>query len=222
MLNLFFPSICRGCHEELVTGELEICSSCRHKLPIACFHRNNSTEMLDVFYGRIAVENATALFYFYKGGLTQKFIHALKYRGVKKIGIIFGQWLGEELAKLEAYKNIDGVIAVPLHKRKQRQRGFNQVEDFGREIAAALDKPFIEGVLVKVSHTGSQVFKERFSRLFSSKEVFEIKDEFKIENKHILLVDDILTSGATLEACGSKLLKIKGVKVSFATMAVTK
>jgi len=222
MLNLFFPNICRGCHKELIEGEKEICSICRHNLPIAGFHKNGSTEMSDIFYGRIPVVHATALFYFKKNNITQKFVHALKYKKAKRIGLIFGEWLGEELAECKEYQDINAIIPVPLHKKKLRQRGYNQVAGFGEKIALALQKPYIDDVLVKITPTTSQVFKERISRIFTNEEVFAVQNASKIENKHILLVDDIITTGATLEACAKKLLQIKGVKLSFATIAITK
>lgn len=222
MLNLFFPKLCRGCQRELLAHEVEICTYCRHNLPIACFHKNGSDEMLQVFYGRIPVENATALFYFKKNGLTQKFVHALKYRGVKSLGAEFGKWLGAELSECDAYRTVEAIIPVPLHRKKLRQRGYNQVELFGKEIAQALNVPYIDDVLVKITPTKSQVFKERLSRIFSQQEVFEVQHLQKIKDKHLLIVDDLVTSGATLEACTSKLLKAGGVKVSFATIAITK
>ena len=222
MLNIFFPKLCRGCHTELRANELEICTVCRHELPLACFHDTGSDEMLQLFYGRVPVVLATSLFYFKKNGLTQKFVHALKYKKAKKIGLIFGAWLGEELKLIDAYKDIDMVLPVPLHKKKLRERGFNQVEGFGKEIAKALDVPYIDDVLLKVSPTKSQVFKERISRIFSQEEVFSVQNAHKINGKHLLVVDDIITSGATLESCSLKLLKAENVRLSFATMAITK
>lgn len=220
MLNLFFPEICRGCGEELISGEYGICVHCRHALPLACFHRNEDDGMKKMFYGRIPLENATALLYFQKKGLTQKFIHALKYKGAKNIGTVFGQWLGGELSEIENYRQIDAVVPVPLHKKKLRKRGYNQVENFGKEIAKALNKPYIDDVLVKVSPTKSQVFKERIARIFTTAEVFQVQNPHKIENLHILVVDDVITTGATLEACASKLLEHGNIKISFAVIGI--
>lgn len=222
MLNLFFPKLCRGCDNELLTNEIEICTFCRHQLPLAAFHQNGSDEMQKIFYGRVPAVNATALLYFQKNGLTQKFVHALKYKGAVKIGNEFGKWLGEELKLIDSYKTIDAVIPVPLHKKKQRQRGYNQVEGFGKELAFALEVDYIDDVLIKITPTKSQVFKERVARIFSQQEVFTTQNEQKIQNKHLLVVDDIITSGATLESCASKLLRTEGVKLSFATIAITK
>jgi ComF family protein len=222
MLNLFFPKLCRGCDNELLANEVEICTFCRHQLPLASFHQNGSDELKKIFYGRVPVENATTLLYFQKNGLTQKFVHALKYKGEVNIGNEFGKWLGNELKLIDSYKMIDAVVPVPLHKKKLRQRGYNQVEGFGKEIAEALEVAYINDVLVKITPTKSQVFKERIARIFSQQEVFTTQNEDKIKNKHLLVVDDIITSGATLESCAIKLLQTEGVKLSFAAIALTK
>jgi ComF family protein len=222
MLNLFFPKLCRGCDNELLANEIEICTFCRHQLPLTAFHQNGSDELQKIFYGRVPVLNATTLLYFQKNGLTQKFVHALKYKGAVNIGNEFGKWLGEELKLIDSYKTIEAVVPVPLHKKKLRQRGYNQVEGFGKEIAKALSVDYIDDVLIKITPTISQVFKERVSRIFSQQEVFTTQNEQKIKGKHLLVVDDIITSGATLESCASKLLRTEGVKLSFAAIAITK
>ncbi|MEZ4858523.1 MAG: phosphoribosyltransferase family protein [Flavobacteriaceae bacterium] len=175
--------------------------------------------MKNIFYGRFPLENATALVMFQKKGSTQEILHNLKYRGQKEIATFFGKWLGAELAQHPNYKEIDMVIPVPLHKRKLKKRGYNQVTGFGIEIAKSLDVPFREDLLVKVSQTETQVFKKRLSR-FETDEVFALKNAESIINKHILLVDDIVTTGATLEKCATQLLKNKDVKLSIATMAI--
>jgi len=173
------------------------------------------------FYGRVELVNATSLLYFEKKGLTQKFIHGLKYKGEQNIGALFGNWLGEELANIKAYNAVEGVIPVPLHKKKFRKRGYNQVTLFAKAIAEKLQKPYIDDVLIKVTPTPSQVFKARFARLFSSEEIFSVQNLGKITGKHLLLVDDVMTTGATLEACSNQLIKAGGVELSIATIAVT-
>ncbi len=219
MLNLLFPKVCGGCASILLKTELVICTQCRNNLPIACHHRTSSDAMKDVFYGRFEVENATALLQFQKKGITQELLHNLKYRRQERISYFFGKWLGAELAAVDRYSGIDMVIPVPLHKQKLKKRGYNQVSGFGREIAAALKVPFREDVLLKVSKTRSQVFKERFTR-FASEEIFTLKSPETIANKHILLVDDIVTTGATLENCAQQLQKSDRVTLSVATIAI--
>ena len=219
MLNLLFPKVCFGCKELLISGEDIICSNCSHSLPMAAFHRTGSEILKNRFYGRFLVQNATAFVYFQKRGLTQELLHNLKYRGKKEISNYFGKWMGAELAESETYKTIQIVIPVPLHKQKLKKRGFNQVEGFGKEIASALNVPYRDDILVKVSKSGSQVFKTRILR-FEAEEEFSIQNLAAINNKHILLVDDIITTGATLEKCALQLLKGDNVSISIATIAV--
>lgn len=219
MLNLLFPRLCGGCGSALGGSETVICTQCRNNLPMACYHRTGNTKMKDVFYGRFEVQNATALLQFQKKGITQELLHNLKYRGQKEISSFFGKWLGTELANEEAYGTVDMVLPVPLHRQKLKKRGYNQVTGFGQEIAHALQVPFREDILLKVSKTASQVFKKRFTR-FNSEEIFTLHNPETIANKHILLVDDIVTTGATLENCASQLLKSHHVTLSVATIAI--
>ena len=219
MLNLLFPRVCKACSKTLLKNESILCLQCRHELPLARFHTTGNTAMKDIFYGRFAVENATALFLFQKKGITQELMHNLKYRGQKEISSFFGSWLGSELSELNEYKTVDLVIPVPLHKQKLKKRGYNQVEGFGKEIAKALNIPYCDDILIKVSKTSSQVFKQRFTR-FNSEEIFTVQNAEVIMNKHILLVDDIITTGATLENCALQILKHSNAKLSLATMAI--
>ncbi|HEY9186202.1 MAG TPA: phosphoribosyltransferase family protein [Salegentibacter sp.] len=221
LLNLFYPKVCNCCETELVAHEQIICTSCLHKLPLTNFHLDNENATKKVFSGRLSIENATSLLYFKKKGMVQQLIHNLKYRGNKEIGYFLGQWLGEELAKIPKYSQIDAVVPVPLHRKKLKSRGFNQVEGFGKEIANSLAAQYIDDVLVKRSASTTQTLKKRLSRWGSIAETFMIENPEKLENKHLLLVDDLITTGATMEACVSKLQKINGVKISLASMAIT-
>ena len=220
LLNLFFPKVCYACRNLLVDQETYICTDCRHNLPVTNYHFNNDDTVKKVLFGRVKLENATALLQFQKKGMVQHLLHGLKYKGYENIGVFLGKWLGEELKTIEAYGNIDAVVPVPLHKRKQRKRGYNQVEKFGLEIAKALDVEYIDTVLIKTTSTKTQVFKERIARWNNNNEVFSITNHNTIANKHILLVDDIITTGATIEACANVLLNAKNVKISLATMAI--
>ena len=221
LLNLFFPRVCLGCKAYLIDNETYICTSCRHELPLTNFHLDSNDTLKNVFYGRVKLENATALLHFSKKGIVQQLMHNLKYKGHQEIGLFLGEWLGEELKTIEAYKTIEVVVPVPLHRTKLHKRGYNQVTKFGQGIAKALDIEFNEKVLQKTLATKTQVFKDRLLRTSGDLATFSISENKTLIGKHILLVDDIVTTGATIESCAYELLKIEGVKISLATIAIT-
>lgn len=220
VINLFFPKVCHSCKLQLTDNEHLICTECRHHLPVTNFHVNNKDFLSKLLYGRVEITNGTALLKFEKKGHVQQLIHELKYRGQQDIGVFLGNWLGEELSNIESYKDIDLVIPVPLHKNKLRRRGYNQVTKFGQQIAKALHTNYNENILLKITNTSSQVNKKRFARWANNEELFSLINKEAIENKHILLVDDIITTGATLEACIQVLNKANNVNISIATMAI--
>lgn len=220
LINLFFPKVCYACLNLLNDNEATICVSCRHHLPVTNFHFNNDDTISKIFYGRAKIETGTALFRFEKKGLVQQLIHGLKYKGYEPISPFLGDWLGGELKTISNYKNIDVVIPVPLHKNKLKQRGYNQVAGFGKQIAESINAKYDDNVLLKITNTASQTNKKRFARWNQSDELFTLKNGEFIENKHILLVDDIITTGATLEACITVLNQAKNVKISIACMAI--
>jgi len=208
------------CLNLLNDNEETICVDCRHDLPVTNFHFDNDDSVVKVLYGRAKIENGTSLFRFEKKGLVQQLIHGLRYKGYETIGYSLGNWLGGELKDLDGYKSVDVVIPVPLHKNKLKIRGYNQVAKFGQQIAVTLNAHYKDNVLVKITDTTSQTSKNRFTRWNNTDELFTMKNADTIENKHVLLVDDLITTGATLEACISVLSKAKNVKISIATMAI--
>ena len=223
IINLFFPLTCYACNNVLSDNEQGICTVCRHELPITNYHLEKENPVEKVFYGRVKLEYATALLLFQKKGMVQHLLHNLKYKGHEEIGVILGKWLGHELEKSNQFKDIDVVIPVPLHKSKLRKRGYNQVAKFAQELANSLNIDYIDNVLVKTTSTKTQVFKKRFARWDDSKAIFNIQNSKQIEGKHILLVDDIITTGATIESCVNTLLNHshnKEIKISVATMAI--
>ncbi|TYC11296.1 ComF family protein [Bizionia gelidisalsuginis] len=220
VLDLIFPKVCYTCTSILNDNELHLCTKCRHQLPVTNFHKTNDPTVEKMFYGRVKVERATALLRFTKKGIVQKLLHQLKYKGQEDIGLFLGDWLGEELKSIEHYASVDLIIPVPLHKRKKRKRGYNQVERFGQHLALALNTTYCDDVLLKTTDTKSQVNKNRFARWNDKTELFTLHNTHKLNNKHILLIDDIITTGATLEACVIALNKATNVKVSIATMAI--
>ena len=221
IFNLFYPEQCPICKNQLVKGEKIICVSCIMELPVTnfCNLKNNNVETS--FYGRILIEDATSLFYFHKDGKVQKLIHQLKYKGNQQIGAVLGDWLGENMLESSRFNNLDGIVTVPLHPKKLKIRGFNQLTKFGKSLSNKLQIPVIDDVLVKVYASQTQTKKSRFDRTTNVDEKFELLDHSILENKHILLIDDIITTGATLEACSLALLNSKNIKISIATMAYT-
>jgi ComF family protein len=220
LLNLFFPEICEACNNVLSDNELVICTNCRHQLPVTNFHFDNSETVKKIIYGRVQLENATALLHFSKKGIVQQLLHNLKYRGHEQISDFFGEWLGAELKTVKAFEAVDVVVPVPLYKSKLRKRGYNQVAKFGKEIAKALDANYNDSVLLKTKATITQVFKGRLTRWNDDGALFSITETESLKGKHILLVDDIITTGSTVEACATVLLKIDNIKLSLATMAI--
>ncbi|MFW5700094.1 MAG: ComF family protein [Cyclobacteriaceae bacterium] len=179
--------------------------------------KNNS--MAQLFWGRVLIEEASAMYYFEKGGKCRKIIHQIKYKGHPELARYLGNIYGTELSLMGKYANTDILIPVPLHQSRQKQRGFNQSEWFARGLADSLGKTVMTGVLVRFLGSGTQTNKSRIERWENVKNNFRVKFPERIENKHILLVDDIATTGATLESCASVLLKNNGVKVSIITLA---
>ncbi|WP_299102307.1 ComF family protein [uncultured Winogradskyella sp.] len=220
LLNLIFPKVCEACNSSLSDNEITLCTSCRHHLPTTNYHFDNPEAVKKILYGRVKLENASALLHFSKKGIVQQILHNLKYRGHEEIGAFFGQWFGAELATIDDYADIDVVIPVPLYKTKLRKRGYNQVAKFGKNIAKALHADYNDTVLIKTKSTKTQVFKERITRWNNDGAIFDISENKSLVGKHILLVDDIITSGATIEACTTVLLKIDNIKLSVATMAI--
>ena len=212
--------VCEACNNVLVDNELVVCTKCRHDLPVTNFHFNDADNVKKVVYGRVKLVQATALLHFSKRGVVQQMLHNLKYRGHQDISGFLGRWLGAELKTIEAYKQVDVVVPVPLYKTKLRQRGYNQVEQFGKAIAKALNADYSDEVLIKTKSTKTKVFEGRLSRWNDDRAVFAISDTQSLRGKHILLVDDIITTGATVEACATELLKIDNIKLSLATMAI--
>lgn len=219
MLNLLFPRQCEACDEVLALAESVLCVKCRHQLPLVSYHKTANKMMKDKFYGKIPIENATALLQFQKEGITQELLHKLKYQGRKDIGYFFGKWIGAELAEIKEYQNIQVVIPVPLHKQKLKKRGYNQVEGFGKEIAKALEIEYLDDILIKISKTDSQTKKSWLLR-YDISEIFTVQNIEKLHNKHVLLVDDIITTGSTIEKCGQQLLRAENLTLSVATMAI--
>lgn len=220
LAHLFFPEACKACDDELQSGEHILCTSCHLQMPLTDFHTYNDESIQKVFYGRLTIENATALLYFEKKGPVQQLMHNLKYRGAVSISNYLGNWLGEDLKDSAAYTSVDVVVPVPIHPKKKKIRGYNQVEGFGKALSQHLQASYEDTILLKSKNTKTQVFKGRFTRSDETLNAFYIEHLEELSGKHILLCDDILTTGATIEACALQLLKIPNIRLSIAVMAI--
>lgn len=221
LLNLFFPKSCAGCDSFLLSNEKVICTHCRHEIPLTNHHKIEENEIFQKFYGRIPLEFGSALFYFHKKGIVQELMHKLKYKGQEEIGEVIGNWYSEELKEVEVFKNIDFIIPVPLHKKRLKERGYNQVEKFGRALSSKLEIPFNDQLLYRKLYTKTQTKKDLLGRADVISTVFDVSFTENHHNKHFLLIDDVLTTGSTLEACSRALLKIPNAKISIICMAMS-
>jgi ComF family protein len=221
LLNLFFPKACAGCNSFLMETELVICTNCRHEIPLTNHHNTKNNEFVSRFYGRIPLEFGSALFYFHKRGILQEMIHKLKYKGHEEIGEAIGFWYAEELKVVPEMKDIDFIIPVPIHKKRLRKRGYNQVTKFGKALSESLKIDFNETILQRNIYSQTQVRKNILERSAVIENVFSAIYTDEMHNKHFLLVDDVITTGATLESCAREILKIPGAKLSIVCMAMT-
>lgn len=221
LLNLLFPKCCFGCHTILLQNEAVICSVCRQNLPYTLQHHTNSTQLHTKFYGRVRVQRATSLLYFNKGGIVQKIFHQLKYNNHPEISYYLGMIYAEQLKATNSLEGIDEIIVVPMHPKKQKKRGYNQVDGFAKAISEVFDIPINNNVLYKTKNTTSQTVKTRRERSDQKIKEFDIRQNSAQEGTHFLLLDDILTTGSTLEACSKKLLQIPNSKVTVLCLAET-
>jgi ComF family protein len=219
LLHLIFPERCNACGQGLVRGEKVICLCCLQDLPYTDYHLHRDNKAAKQFWGRLPCELVVAMLFFKKGSRVQTLIHRLKYKGQTAVGYRLGMLLGERLKQNPALSSIDLILPVPLHKRRLRMRGYNQAEYIAAGIATVLRIPMCSGLLLKPFATDSQTRKGRFSRYENLKSVFQVPDAGKLENKHVLLVDDVITTGATLEACGLALYNSGISKLSIAALA---
>lgn len=217
---LIYPKVCFSCHKALVGDENCLCTLCQYEMPLTHLFREKENAMKKIFWGRVEVETATALFYFQKGGKVQSVIHQFKYKGKTELGFYLGNLLGQQINQHILWKDIDVVVPVPLHAHKLHKRGFNQSEVFGRGIAEVLGKPLVVDNLVRITKTDTQTRKTRFRRWQNVETVFHIANPGMFTGKNILLVDDVITTGSTLESCAIKLLQIPGTRVWLATIAM--
>ena len=218
LLHLAFPHVCEGCGTDILGKEHWLCLQCVSNLPSTSFHLHAGNPIEKAFWGRLPVMHATAQYYFTKESLMQRLMHQVKYKGNKDLGIYLGKIVGQQLASSNRFRYVDGIVPLPLHKTKERKRGYNQATLLCDGIAETLNKPVWKDVITRNAFTETQTKKNRIERWQNMEGRFELTSPSTVEGKHVLLVDDVITTGATLEACGQELLKAQNIKLSIATL----
>ena len=218
-INLLMPVLCPVCGTVLLKNEGIICTGCLYELPRTRYLSYSENPVSRLFWGRVYVENATALFQYQKGSRFQRLIHELKYKNRRDIGREMGRLLGLELVG-SSFASANLILPVPLNKKKYRQRGYNQCHPIAEGLSESLGVPWFSGHLIRPSVSLTQTNRSRVDRWSNVDGIFEVKDAGKLIGKHIILVDDVVTTGATLDACATALLSHEKVRVSIATLAV--
>ena len=219
LFGLLFPNLCNACGNALLRHEKLICLKCLYDLPFTDYHQYADNRVAKQLWGRLPLNAAMAMLYFRTGAKVQNLIHNLKYNDRTDVGVLLGNMLGERLKTATLYQDIDLVIPVPLHRKKYKSRGYNQSTFIAGGIAAQMGIGISEDHLIRNNATESQTKKSRYNRYENMRDVFKVNSPEDIIGKHILLVDDVITTGATLEACANALLAIGAIKVSIAALA---
>jgi len=218
-IALFYPRVCVACHASLIKGEEVLCTSCLVELPKTAYHRHSDNPVRNRLAGRLPLAFASAFLKFRKGGLVQSLLHELKYNNRPEIGIRMGHLYGVELMESGLGADFDVIVPVPLHASRMRRRGYNQSAKFAEGLSEALNIAWEESISQRISATTTQTRKGRSDRWNNVKDAFSVADIEKISGKRILLVDDVITTGATLEACGSHLIESGCASLSIACIA---
>lgn len=219
LTELLFPRLCVTCGDKLIEQENWICLHCLHHIPRTNYHLESGNPVAQLFYGRVQIEHATAFFRFSKGSDYQKLLHSLKYKGMKEIGSEIGKHFAIDLMKSPGFSAVDVVCPVPLHPEKEKKRGYNQSWWIASGIARQMELDFSDDNLKRLTATETQTRKNRFERWQNVEGIFGLSNPDAFAGKHILLIDDVVTTGSTLEACAQTIISQSGAKVSIATLA---
>ncbi len=218
--NILLPKVCFGCNTRLSSGEHVLCTVCRHELPLTDHNHTEENAVDRIFYGRSPIEKASSFLFFSKKGIVKNLIHFLKYKKQEEIGAFFGDWYGSLLKEEKGLRDVDVVVPVPLHPKKEKKRGYNQVTLFAERIAQHLQADFEPQLLIRTKNSRTQTKKDRQKRWETIKDAFRLQPSKNRAYTHVLLVDDVITTGATLEACATQLGQLPQVKISIASMAI--
>jgi ComF family protein len=218
LLHLAFPQVCEGCGTDLVDKNHFLCLYCYNSLPQTNFHLHADNPMEKIFWGRLPLRSATSQFYFTKRSLVQHLLHQLKYRHNKELGQYLGRLMGYALAAAGRFSSVDILVPLPLFRSREKKRGYNQSMVLCEGVSEILRRPIQNNLLERTSFTETQTRKGRVDRWQNMEGRFALLQPEQAEGKHVLLVDDVVTTGATLESCGRALLQVKELELSIATL----
>ncbi len=218
-LDLLYPQVCEACERPLAEGEQMLCTYCRYEIPLTNFWKSTDNPAAKLFWGKVELEQASSFFYYAKNSRYRQLMHKLKYKGKKEIGIYLGKLYGDYLAKSSLYSSVDVIVPLPLHSARLAKRGYNQSEKIAEGISIAMQRSVISDALQRNVYTETQTNKNRMQRWKNVENAFSVTKPDLLSGKHILLVDDILTTGATLEVCVNAIKQATSCKVSIATLA---
>jgi len=217
ILHILFPHVCDGCGSDIIDEESSLCMKCIAEMPETNFHLHANNTVEKIFWGRLALISATAQYYFIKESMMQRLMHELKYKGNRELGKQLGRLMGYDLQKNSRFNQVDYLIPLPLFASKEKRRGYNQATILCEGIAEVMNTEIAGDVIVRTQYTETQTKKGRIERWQNMEGKFELVKPDKVQNKYILLVDDVITTGATLEACGLQLQRASQ-KLSIATL----
>lgn len=219
LIDLFYPQVCPACGNLLMKGEETVCLSCRYLLPKTHYENNTENPLAQMFWGQVDFHAVTAEFFFSKTGKVQHLLHQLKYEGNKDAGFFLGQQIGESISKAYSFQGIDLIVPIPLHPKKEFMRGYNQSYVIAQGIEDKTKIPVMKDALRRKTFTSTQTKKSREERWENVKDIFEVVDLDRLKGKHLLIVDDVLTTGSTIMAAGKTLSEVPNIKLSVATAA---
>lgn len=218
VFHLLFPHVCEGCGTDVIEQDHFLCLKCHASLPKTEFHLYPNNPIEKIFWGRLPIVNAYAQYYFTKASRLQHLMHQLKYRGNKELGLYLGRLMGHAMNESSRFRYVDALVPLPLFPAKEKKRGYNQATVLCEGIAEVLGKPILKDAIIRTVHTDSQTKKNRIQRWENMEGRFELVKPGAIKGMHLLLVDDVITTGATLEACGAELLEAENAQLSVATL----
>jgi ComF family protein len=221
LLQLFFPHNCCGCNSNLLSDDFLFCLYCEAGMPLTRFEDFERNPVERIFWGRVEIQAAAAHVYFTRGSSIQHCLHLLKYKKRKEVGEYFGLRMGKAIRQSGRFELCEIIVPLPLFPSREKKRGFNQSRVIAECISAQLHIPVVADAVIRTKKTETQTRKSRIQRWKNIEHAFEILNQQTVRGKHILLVDDVITTGASLEACALALQKISGVRVSIYCMAYT-